>query len=206
MQRYSYSTKDKSTGKFCSIHFVPEDEITGMPGAYYYKKNGDVDSERNLSFLETNLFPKVFDYVWFGHKSILDVGSGNGRVNSIYRRYFSEIYNIDIEKIDPRFDYSNVASYSSDFLSFEFYTKFDVISFIYSFYTMSDKYSTLQKSKSLLTPKGTIIILDDTDWETYDDRQMSYKLDPILKDLDMCRVEHTTEESPYDRISVIREI
>jgi len=133
-----------------------------------YDNKGEIlkDKVRTVEWIDNFVF-KERD--WSSYKSILDVGSGNGRLNQIYKKYFDEIYNIELSTdiIDPRFNYDNVTTYREGFYKFskKSTAKFDIILFAYSFRLIPFKYLLIKTALKLLSDNGLIIILESTDFE-----------------------------------------
>jgi len=153
---------------------------------YSYSKSGDIKGSRTLEWIDKWIFKEylVKEY-WKVGSSILDVGSGNGRVNSILVRYFDIVYNIDvIIDIDRRFDYDNVVYHRGNFVYYEFDRKFDVISFFMSFLAFPDKPKAIAKCLELLNPNGFIFIADDVSWEDGNkkiNRYLTYNLNELCE-------------------------
>jgi SAM-dependent methyltransferase len=137
-----------------------------MSGVWNYKDDGNPPSKFcSLDFLYNNVF-SIEDYS--NYKSILDVGSGNGRFNSLYRKYFNKINNIEpYVKIDSRFNYENVVLYKEKFEDFKTNKKFDVISFIFNLYIFlwdNDHKKVIERCFNMLNTNGIILIIEMIPW------------------------------------------
>ena len=141
----------------------------------YNSSNTDTSGWRNLDFYSNQVYPEVAPLLK-KFTTILDVGCGNGRFNSLIKNDFDEITCIDsFEKINPIYDYDNVNFFMMDFMLPSLNKTFDVISFIGSFHPLYDSFGReMFASVKYLSHIGSkIIILDE--WE----RNNFYPIDRI---------------------------
>jgi len=129
-------------------------------GLQPYNEAGDVDYPK----FSTSCFARIMKTLQLADtEAILDVGCGNGRLNTVHIKYFSKIMGIDkFRNPDPR--YSSCPGFEfkrSDI--FEITDIFDTILFMGSFY-LYHYYrfvETMLQAKNLLTAAGRIIIIED---------------------------------------------
>uniref|UniRef100_A0A6M3IZN9 Putative methyltransferase n=1 Tax=viral metagenome TaxID=1070528 RepID=A0A6M3IZN9_9ZZZZ len=156
-----------------------------------YGGDGDIiGGVRNLKWMKDTFFSKYLSNYWKGFRSILDVGSGNGRLNKFLDKYFDEIFNIDPNvELDKRFSYGKTTYINGKFLQHTFGRKFDVISFNQSFRLFEKQQDlVLIKSLNLLNREGMIFIQSSSQFEEtniYEDQY--FELDKLLPPLGLYR-------------------
>jgi 2-polyprenyl-3-methyl-5-hydroxy-6-metoxy-1,4-benzoquinol methylase len=108
----------------------------------------------------------LFKIIKTKDKTILDVGCGNGRLNTLMMDA-KEIVGIDlVNRIDKRFDLPQFSFI--EFGIFQIHQKpgyFDIVIFMGTFYLHYNYHGyteTLSRAKELINPSGQIVILDDT--------------------------------------------
>lgn len=132
-------------------------------GVMLYNKDEDSKQKfRDLDWLKRNIF---CNDIWKNNKSVLDIGCGNGRVNKLYKNYFSKIVCVDpFVNISTKYRYSVVESFKIKFEDFEYKDKFDIIVFIFSLYLFENKERIIEKCLTFLKDIGKIIIIDGREW------------------------------------------
>lgn len=119
------------------------------------------------------------------HGSVLDVGCGNGRLNSIFTKYFDTIIGIDkFRNPNSKYVCSKYEFKSIDI--FDVKNEFDLIVFMGSFYLhYCYGYSeTLIQASKLLKKDGRILIADDKVRNTKDESNQPgyYNLDKLCQE------------------------
>jgi len=170
-----------------------------------YNDEGDLSrGTRTLTWMGEYVFSPLLDEYWNEGESVLDVGSGNGRVNSLLKDYFEEIYNIDLVlETDEKFKYDNVVSYKADVMTFEFNRKFDTIFMFATFRLFINKYLAMKKFVELMNPYGQIVIIEDPNWVKHKNKSLAYNLHEIAPPFGLYIDEFITKKADM-KISFMR--
>jgi len=163
-------------------------------GKYAYKESGDISGHRNIDWFEKHIFSFAF---WNSFKGrLLDIGCGNGRINSLFKNYFDYIYCIDSgTSVFDMFNYDNVFFIKKGIEHLKTNRKFDVITFMLSFYSIEEKEKILKKCVNMLSDNGSIVIVDGI-LEVRSKSRAGYYTIELIKDIvnkfNMKLVIHTT--------------
>jgi len=121
-------------------------------------KNKDA-IKRNIDWFKKEVFSKK---ILSKKEAVLDIGSGNGRLNQILYEYFDIIYNVEPKfEIDNEFKYNNVVVIKKNFEEIDITDiKFDYITFFLSFYLIDKKYECLKKCLEMMKDTGKVVIVE----------------------------------------------
>jgi len=132
--------------------------MEGGYGRHSYYDDGEIRGRRTTEWYKENL--PEFEFV----ENILDIGSGNGRLNKILHSKCKNLYNLEPEiDLHDNFRYDNLI-WNKVF--FEHFIPpegvlFDIICLFGTFYIFKDKSTTFRELRKLLKNDGKIVITDD---------------------------------------------
>ena len=138
-------------------------------GTFSYSGN-DIIGRRNKEWIFTNVInSSFFKDILKDKKEILDIGSGNGRINPYFNDFCDNcnITNIEpIIKLNNKYNGENVKFINDTFENYyklrnNKYGKFDLITFFLSFYLINNKEKTIESCINILdTSNVNIFILE----------------------------------------------
>lgn len=144
---------------------MPTDNIKFEYNLQPYGNGGDTTGRRNLDFYKRNL-PSMLKNVIGDRKIALDLGCGNGRMNTIIGDYFDRIYCVDpIDELDPKFKLPNVTYHKAhiDDVMDTIETKVDVIIMIGSMHSIWRMHgnATINYLSNMLNDDGIVCSVSD---------------------------------------------
>ena len=148
------------------MNTMPTDKTKYEYNLQPYSNNGDTTGKRNLNYYTTNLLPILKNIISKYPeitKSLLDLGCGNGRINSLTHDLFDKIHCVDpIDSLHDKFKFKNI-SYGKKHLH-EISDKFESILMVGSMHSIWGKYGkdTIGLLKNILNSYGILMIVSDT--------------------------------------------
>lgn len=174
-------------------------------GIQRYANDEDVENVEKSAWFNVGNFEKHFGKIlettnYFDRNSILDVGCGNGRLNTVHKKYFTKITGIDLyREPNPKYMLDNFQFKQVDIFNVD--GKFNIILFMGSFYLhYSYGYSeTLIRAKMLMEGRGAIVIVEDKKRNTDKNTTLGYyNLNSICNKANlMAKYKFISTETPF---------
>ncbi|HDY87996.1 MAG TPA: methyltransferase domain-containing protein [bacterium] len=154
-------------------------------GQNSYTVQGDTtDARLTLDVFIEEIFPHINKYLLpKGEGVLIDVGCGNGRLNSLLYPYYETILCLDkyLVALNDRLVYPNCKFYKTDLPGLVYDGKVDCILFFTSFYMLAPYEQTFKLCNHYLKDNGMIIIADDAKRDKAELGDSNYNLQELAE-------------------------
>jgi SAM-dependent methyltransferase len=177
-------------------------------GKNTYTEQGDTADDRlTLDVIEEEIFLRINKYLLPKEEGVLiDVGCGNGRLNSLLYKYFRSILCLDLytKALNDRFVYPNCDFFETDLSGLVYHGKVECILFFTSFYMLAPYEQTFKLCSHYLKDNGMIIISDDAKRNGAELKDSNYNLNELAQDFNFVTVEDFVQKNGYLRTTILR--